>query len=43
MTEREGYEWQQAIGWELGNQWGSQVLSLEECVEKIRELKRNQK
>lgn len=43
MTEREGYEWQQEIGYALGNQWGAQVLSLEECVEKIRELKRNQK
>jgi hypothetical protein len=39
MTELEGYEWQQEIGYALGNSWGAQVLSLEECVEKIRELK----
>ena len=39
MTEREAYEWQQEIGYALGNLWGAKVLSLEECVEKIRELK----
>jgi len=38
--ETHAYEWQQAISWELGCQWGAQVYTLEECVEKIRELKR---
>jgi hypothetical protein len=40
ITEREAYEWQQEIGYALGNRWGAQVLTLEECIEKIRELKR---
>ncbi|MCW2092830.1 UNVERIFIED_ORG: hypothetical protein M2328_006110 [Rhodococcus erythropolis] len=41
VREREAFEWQQEIGYALGNQWGAQVLSLEECIEKIRELRVN--
>lgn len=38
--EREAYEWQQAMSWELGCPWGSTAYTLEQCVAKIRELKR---
>lgn len=40
---RHVHEWEQAMSWELGCPWGAKVYTLEECVDKIRELKRNQK
>lgn len=42
-TIKSGIEWQQAISWHLGCGWGSTVYTLDECVEKIKALMKNQK